>query len=47
MPASTEEEEKKKEDEEEHMDADDAPVADKDKDTTSGPDMGGGSGMPA
>ncbi len=45
-PAGTEEEEKKKEDEEEHMDADHAPVADKDKDTNGGPDVGGGLGMP-
>ncbi len=37
------EEEKKKEDRDEHMDADDMPVADKDKDATGGPDVGGGS----
>ncbi len=46
-PANTAEEEKKKEDGDKHMDADDAPVADKDKDAAGGPDMGGGSGMVA
>ncbi len=46
-PTDTTEEEKNKEDDEEHMEADDAPVVDKDKDTAGGPDMGGGSGMAA
>ncbi len=35
-PTDTTEEERKKEDGDEHMDADDAPVADKDKDATGG-----------
>ncbi len=46
-PADTAEEEKKKEDGDEHMNADYAPVADKDKDAASGPDVGGGSGTAA
>ncbi len=46
-PADTVEEEKKKEDVNEHMDADDVPVGDKDKDAASGPDAGGGLGMAA
>ncbi len=47
MPADTAEEEKKKEDSDEYMDADDVPVADKDKDAAGGPDVGGGSGTAA
>ncbi len=47
MSANTAEEEKKKEDGKEHMEADDALVVDKDKDTAGGPDVGGGSGMAA
>ncbi len=46
-PTGMEEEEKKKEDDEEHMEADDALVANKDKDTAGGPDLGGGLGMAA
>ncbi len=41
MPTAAAEEEKKKEGRDECMEQDDAPVADKDKDATGGPDAGG------
>ncbi len=46
-PADAVEEEKKKEDGDECMDADDVPMANKDKDAAGGPDAGGGSGTMA
>ncbi len=43
MEEEKKEEEKKKEGGDEHMEQDNVPVVDKDKDATGGPDAGGGS----